>query len=183
MLLFINIVLLVVACYFMWKDHSESKRDVYYGLTESNKLWRNRYGFYSPGKWMVVGPLVYGLFIGLLFIKGVSDYAFSFYLPVIVGEFFILQRKKKNQSFARSRQIGILNSVKSDPEYYKNYPVLKVTSKEGLVFLSDFPWIKEKNTASSEVGLVLILQGKLLEDIADKSPGDYLLEKEKEKVF
>lgn len=167
----INLVCFVTAWILLYVDHSWSKVDVYRGLSEANKIWRDKYWFYNPGRGLLVLVMLIPAFVILFFVPGIKDWLFIFFVPIIIGEIFILQRKKKHQKLMYDKQVKTLLDILENPKDYLDYFKLMSVSRNGRDFLYLFPWIYTDSNGSNNV---LLLQKKLLEDLGTKSPSYYL---------
>lgn len=163
-------------------DHFNSKKDIYYGLTEGNKIWRDKNWYYNSTKGFITSYfVVLPMFIGLLFIPTIGQYSYLFFIPIIIGEYFVLQRKKKSHETMRKRQLSNLEILKRDD----NGLLLGVTVRNNTARLTLFPHIEMPASVSDNLQeLSFRLMQKLKEDLRNfNSSEEYLTYIEKEDVY
>jgi hypothetical protein len=177
-----NIIAGITAFVLVLIDHFNSKKDIYYGLTEGNKIWRDRNWYYNSTKGFITSYfVVLPMFIGLLFIPTVGQYSYLLFIPTIIGEYFVLQRKKKSHETMRKKQLSNLEILKRDD----NGLLLGVTVRNNTARLTLFPHIEMPASVSDNLQeLSFRLMQKLKEDLRNfNSSEEYLTYIEKEDVY
>jgi hypothetical protein len=116
-----------------------SRTDIYYGLTEANHLWADRYGYFAPTR-AIISTIV--IFVGLSllkFIPAIGNQAAIVFAIIAVGTAIILQRKFKNRSAARKRQAEVLYAVRN----HSDHDIIQIAFRiaDDRLLLVWFPWI------------------------------------------
>jgi hypothetical protein len=124
-------------------DHTISLKFYYYGLEESNRLMRDKYGFLSNSiKSLAPEIIVAGAFLAVHFLL-TSEWSWVAPAAGSAVTAVILQKNRKAMDSQRRRQKNILRTLAAIPLDEVVYLSLSVTSRVDRHWFTLFPWLYE----------------------------------------
>jgi len=149
-------------------DMRSSKDFIYYGVTEANKLWRDKWGFFDLKKNLVWTCVMAAGTVALKLIPAVGNRAFV--IGLLIGGVRLIQASLNFAGLRRDReeQLQFLRELKriveegDDPYAVNNHfaPRNFYNQKHGRSYYELFPWI---HTSTADVNdAVQEIRGRLI---------------------
>lgn len=124
-------------------DHNLTRRFIYYGLEEGNRLLRDQYGQLVSGpRAFLLDAVVASAFVAV-YVFFTREWAWIAPAAGSVVSFIIIQQNKKAMKSQRSRQINVLRSLAAQPPPDGTMLALSITSRVDRHWFTLFPWIWE----------------------------------------
>lgn len=124
-------------------DHNLTRKFIYYGLEEGNRLLRDQYGQLVSGpRAFLLDAVVASAFVAV-YVFFTREWAWIAPAAGSVVSFIIIQQNKKAMKSQRSRQLNILNALSANPPPDGTMLSLSITSRVDRHWFTLFPWIYE----------------------------------------
>lgn len=165
----LSIAAVVVASFFHIRS---SQNFLYYGQSESNPLWKDKYGFFAPMKYIVSLAVFIAVIaaVHLAWMGYQTGIAFYIMAGAFVGMTLMNNADAKKQ---RAKQIDVLrrlNSLATDENVDGTDPAVNsimqphpIVTKGGRSFYKLFGWLNVDNSVQPPTGdTIVALRNKII---------------------
>jgi hypothetical protein len=153
--------------YLRLVDHNLTRKFIYYGLEEGNRLLRDKYGQLVSGPRAFLFDFIVAAAFIAIYVWLTREWAWTAPAAGSVVSFLIIQKNRKSMKSQRRRQLNILNSLSANPPPDGTMLSLSITSRVDRHWFTLFPWIYEPaagplNDTAEINRAAILLSGRLV---------------------